>query len=93
MKKIIILVAALGLLMACGGNSKKAELTVEQKAVSYMEQLMDAELAGDAEKVTKLEAELEEWAESLSDEDEAKAQMAAEEWMMENIDKLMQLGD
>lgn len=77
--------------MACGGNSEKKQ-TVEQKAVSYMEQLLKAEQAGDEAKIEKLESELEAWAEGLSDEDEAKAQAAVQEWMVKNMDKLMELG-
>ena len=38
MKKIMILVAALGLLMACGGNSEKQ--TIEQKAIEYSEKAL-----------------------------------------------------
>ena len=40
MKKIMILVAALGLLMACGGNSEKQ--TIEQKAIEYSEKALKA---------------------------------------------------
>lgn len=57
MKKLMIIFAALGLLVACGGNSEKKQ-TVEQKAVSYMEQLYNAAVSGNQKKA---EAAIQEW--------------------------------
>lgn len=90
MKKIMIIFAALGLLVACGGNSEKKQ-TVEQKAVSYMEQLYNAAVSGNEAKGEKLAEEMEEWGESLSEADQKKAEAAIQEWTMDNMDKLMEL--
>lgn len=88
MKKIMILVAALGLLMACGGNSGK---TVEQQAVEYSEKAYEAMLEQDFQKLMEIAEETEKWYESLSEEDKAKADKAGEEWEAKNADKLEKL--
>lgn len=49
--------------------------TVEEQAQAYVEQLMEAEKAGDAEKSAKIQKEMEEWAKGLSQEDQMKAGM------------------
>lgn len=82
MKKILAFVAAISVLMACGGNSGKKQ-TVEQKAVSYVQQLLKFEENEDYEQLEKLEAEMQKWYESLSDEDKAKADEAAMKYIEE----------
>jgi len=79
MKKIMIMIAAASLLVACGGNSeKKTEqkaLTVEEQAVAYNEKYIAA--------VTEMERNLmeyEEWQQSLSEEDQMKAENAIYEF-------------
>jgi hypothetical protein len=91
MKKIMILVAALGLLVACGGNSEKkqtAEQTVEQKAVSYMEQIANTTSEDEALAVMM---EMGFWIEELSPADQAKGQKATEEWAKKNPKKAVKL--
>ena len=86
MKKIMILVAALGLLMACGGSSEKQ--TVEQKAIEYSEKALKAVEDGDFELVMKLGMEYQEWYDALSEEDKAKVAEAEEKWEEENAERL-----
>ena len=89
MKKIIIAAIAFAMLVACGGsNGKKAEVTVEDKAVQLSEQLLDAMASGDEEKMEAIEEQMEEWYENPSEEDQKKADEAAEKWAEENEEKL-----
>lgn len=90
MKKIMILVAALGILVACGGNSKEKQ-TVEQTAVEYNERAFKAVEAGDFEELGKIAEEHDKWMESLSEEDQAKAEKAEEAWQVENAERLENL--
>jgi hypothetical protein len=87
MKKIMILVAALGLLVACGGNSEKKQ-TVEDKAVSYMEQIANTTSEDEALAVMM---EMGLWIEELSPADQAKGQKATEEWAKKNPKKAVKL--
>jgi ABC-type glycerol-3-phosphate transport system substrate-binding protein len=90
MKKIMILVASLGLIMACGGNSEKkaGAQTVEEKAISYVEQLVNAD---SEEEALKVMMELGLWSEDLSDEDNEKIEKATEKWAKKNPDKAVKL--
>lgn len=72
MKKIFIIALA-ALSMSFVSCTKK---TVEEQAKEYAEQMMEAEKAGDKEKAAKISAEMEKWAEGLSEEDQQKAGMA-----------------
>lgn len=90
MKKIIIAAIAFSMLVACGGNGNGNEkkVTVEDQAIEYSEKLLKAMEAGDFDKIEKLEAEMEKWYESLSEEDQEKADDAADEWGMENMTRI-----
>lgn len=90
MKKIIIAAIALAMFVACGGNGNGNEkkVTVEDQAIEYSEQMLKAMEAGDFDKMEKLEAEMEKWYESLSEEDQEKADDAADEWGMENMTRI-----
>ena len=85
MKKILALIAALGLIMACGGNSGnsgKSKMTVEEKAIDYLEQVSEANENYDYETLEKVYKEMEVWYNGLSEEDQAKADAAAEKYML-----------
>ena len=90
MKKIIIAAIALAMFVACGGNGNGNEkkVTVEDQAIEYSEQMLKAMEAGDFDKMEKLEAEMEKWYESLSEEDQEKSDDAADEWGMENMTRI-----
>ena len=92
MKKIMIIFAALGLLVACGGNSDKkaedkkgapeVEQTAEQhKVVSYMEKLSNA---ADESEGLEIAMEMGFWINSLSEKDAEVEKKAMEEWMKNN---------
>ena len=85
MKKILVLIAALSLLVACGGNSEKKAMTVEEKTVYYLDQLNEAEENGNMAAFEKYYVEMEEWYEGLSVEDQAKADAAAEKYMLGDL--------
>ena len=79
MKKILAIMCAAALLVACGGEKKK-ELTVEEQVKSYFEQLEKMSESGDVEAALELYAEMETWYDGLSEEDKAKADAAIEEY-------------
>jgi len=103
MKKIIIAAIAFTMLVACGGNGnekqsnvedktaecQEKQLSVEDQAVEYYENLLKAVEAGDYEKAEELEAEMDKWYDSLSEDDLMKAAEAVEKWEEKNIDKLI----
>ncbi len=77
-----MIVAAAALVMACGGNSDK-KLTPENKMVDLLNRMIEAQ-----ENVIKINEEAKEYIESLSPEDEKKAQAAAEQWIEDNKDRI-----
>ena len=77
MKKILILLAAAMLVVACGGNDKKD--SVEQKAAKYMKEYLEADAAGDDDKVDELRNEIQKWGETLSEDEQQRAEKAFEE--------------
>ena len=79
MKKLFLILAATVVLFACGNGSKKKALTVEEQAVAYYEQMMNAD--GDWDKMDALMEEIEKWYEGLSEEDQEKADAAMEKAM------------
>lgn len=83
MKKLFLILAASALLFACGGNSKTKKLTVEEQAVEYAKQLIEAEESGDYDACVELEASMVEWAESLSAEDQEKAERALIKYLLD----------
>lgn len=79
MKRLFLILAATLVLFACGNGSKKKALTVEEQAVAYYEQMMNAD--GDWDKMDALMEEIEKWYDSLSEEDQEKANAAMEKAM------------
>lgn len=77
MKKILILLAAAMLVVACGGNDKKD--SVEQKAAKYMKEYLEADAAGDDDKVDEIRTEIQKWGETLSESEQERAEKAFEE--------------
>ena len=77
MKKILILLAAAMLVVACGGNDKKD--SVEQKAAKYMKEYLEADAAGDDDKVDQIREEIQKWNETLSESERERAEKAFEE--------------
>ena len=72
MKKILAIMFAAALLVACGGEKKK-ELTVEEQAKAKVESVISAYEAGDEEKTYELLEAADEWYESLNEADKKKA--------------------
>lgn len=83
MKKIMILLAAAVMMMACAGNE------VEKKAEQYVQQLLEALVNEDFATVMAVSVEVEEWQKTLSEEDQVKAdeagKAAAEKWVKKNL--------
>lgn len=82
MKKIMMTVLACAMLAACGGK------TVEEQAIDYNEQMLEAMEAGDLKKMEAIEEEGEKWFEALSEADQEKAEKALEEWQTKNEKRL-----
>ena len=83
MKKLFLILAATVVLFACGNGSKKA-MTVEEQAVAYYEQMMNAD--GDWDKMDALMEEIEKWYDGLSEEDQEKANAAMEKAMYADLE-------
>ena len=83
MKKIMILLAAAAMMMACAGNE------VEKQAEQYIQQMFEALANEDLATVMTIGQEIEEWEASLEEKDKAKAEeaakAAAEKWIKENL--------
>ena len=83
MKKIMILLAAAAMTMACAGNE------VEKQAEQYIQQMFEALANEDLATVMTIGQEVEEWEASLDEKDKAKAEeaakAAAEKWIKENL--------
>ena len=98
MKKLFLLLALAGVMVACGGEQKKDEKkndATEQKAeakapatmVEFAEAMLAAAEAGDVEKYVELEAAYEKFAEGLK-EDELKKQVKEwDAWMKDEKNK------
>ena len=84
MKKILLMVATVAMLVACGGNWKNAEAkkTVEEQATYYVNELLKAQQTGDYDKCVELSEEMAKWGETLSETDLEKAELAAEKAAM-----------
>lgn len=80
MKKLFVLLAACAMFAACSSPG--------DKAIDYMEDLMEASKDGDYEKVQKIDKEMKEWFESLDDEERKEAEEALEKWLEKNGDDL-----
>lgn len=79
MKRLLAIMVAAAMLVACGGEKKK-ELTVEEQVKAYYEQMEKVSEGDDAEAALKLLTEIETWYNGLSEEDKAKADAAIEEY-------------
>ena len=88
MKKIMILVAAAMFMVACGNSGEKKQQTVEGKVVEYSEKMLKAMESGDEEAFEKISSEAGAWMESLSAEDQEKAEAASRKWEQDNMDRL-----
>jgi len=84
MKKLFLILAATVVLFACSNGSKKKALTVEEQAVAYYEQMMNAD--GDWDKMDALMEEIEKWYDGLSEEDQEKANAAMEKAMYADLE-------
>ena len=94
MKKILLMVATVAMLVACGGNGKQAEAkktveeqveakkTIEEQATYYVNELLKAQQTGDYDKCVELSEEMAKWGETLSETDLEKAELAAEKAAM-----------
>ena len=94
MKKILLMVATVAMLVACGGNGKQAEAkktveeqaeakkTVEEQAAYYVNELLKAQQTGDYGKYVDLSEEMDKWIETLSETDLEKVELAAEKAAM-----------
>ena len=88
------MVAAVAMLVACGGNGKQAEAkktveeqveakkTIEEQATYYVNELLKAQQTGDYDKCVELSEEMAKWGETLSETDLEKAELAAEKAAM-----------
>ena len=68
MKKIMILLAAAAMMMACADNE------VEKQAEQYIQQMFEALANEDLATVMTIGQEIEEWEASLDEKDKAKAE-------------------
>ena len=73
MKYQYIAAIAFTMLVACGGNEK----------------ILEASEAGDYDKVGKIEEEMDEWYDNLSETDQKKADDAIEKWGDQAMDRLI----
>lgn len=71
MKKLFLILAAAAVLFSCGHV-----MTVEEQTVSYVNKIMEAGKTGQPEEVEMLAVEMGKWMQSLSPEDQAKAEKA-----------------
>ncbi len=71
MKKLFLILAAAAVLFSCGHV-----MTVEEQTLSYVNKIMEAGKTGQPEEVEMLAVEMGKWMQSLSPEDQAKAEKA-----------------
>lgn len=83
MKKIIITAIAFAMLVACGGNEKKVP-TVKDKAIQLMEKMVTTMEEGKLNQLSDIEEEMEDWYESLSEEEQEKVMEATAAWEEKN---------
>ena len=89
MKKILAIMCAAALFVACGGEKKK-ELTVEEQAKAKIEAVIVALEAGDMEKAEQLVEVCDEWYETLSEADQNMADKVMEQYEDRLIEAMME---
>ena len=76
---------ACAMLAACGGNGNaKKEATVEDKAIQLMEKMVSAMENGNLNKCSAIEEEMEDWYDTLSEEEQEKVDDTSDAWEKKN---------
>lgn len=87
MKKILAIMCAAALFVACGGEKKQS---VEEQAKAKIEAVIVALEAGDMEKAEQLVEACDEWYETLSEADQKKADEVMEQYEERMIEAMME---
>ena len=87
MKKILAIMCAAALFVACGGEKKQS---VEDQAKAKIEAVIVALEAGDMEKAEQLVEVCDEWYETLSEDDQKKADKVMEQCEDRIIEAMME---
>lgn len=83
MKKILVIAAICGMLVACGGDKS----SVGDVAVNKVEKIYKALEADDYDKAVEYAEDFGEWGENLSDSKQKEAGKALEKWAKKNPEK------
>ena len=86
MKKILILLAAAMLVVACG-NSGNKKSTIEQTTEKYVKAQVEAYQAQDWDKLEEIQAEIQKWAETLTEEEREQVDAYGEKLFKELTEK------
>ena len=90
MKRTLIILSIAMLVAACGGGTEqKAQLTPEEQAEAYVEQMFEALNDGDAARFNSLNDEMKSWSKSLNDEDRAVCEQIVEEYQDDIFDAML----
>lgn len=87
MKKILAIMFVAALFVACGGEKKQS---VEDQAKAKIEAVIVALEAGDMEKAEQLVEACDEWYETLSEDDQKKADKVMEQYEERMIEAVME---
>lgn len=87
MKKILAIMCVAALFVACGGEKKQS---VEDQAKAKIEAVIVALEAGDMEKAEQLVEVCDEWYETLSEDDQKKADKVMEQYEERMIEAMME---
>ena len=80
MKHLLLTVAVVlagATMMSCSGNASTSD--IEGKATEFVERMAEAAEKGDVEAIKQIQKEQQEWHDSFSEEDQAKAAEALHE--------------
>lgn len=90
MKKFLVLLTVCAMMVACGGNAEKKEkkLSVREQTFEYCEKMLKAVENDDMEAMEAIAAEVDEWYESLTPEQQEEAAAADVEWAEKNEDRI-----
>ena len=83
MKKILVIAAICGMLVACGGDKSSAG----DAAVNKVEKIYKALEADDYDKAVEYAEDFNEWGENLSKSKQKEADKALEKWAEKNPEK------